>query len=166
MRWVKRIWLNILGDWKSSLRYQIILTLPLAVFFWYVYSRGFYPSDAKTLQDRGWEQGFFLTKLGFIPYIFFYFFVMGPLQEFIFRKVMIDYGMKLFKDESFWIVNIAQSSIFALLRIVYPYPLGIMILCFVMGIMYGNDYKNNRSLITISIFHFILVLMAITVNLI
>jgi len=166
MGWLTRIWRSIIGDWQSSLRYQIILTLPLAVFFWYVYSKGLYPSDAKTLQDRGWHQGLFLTKLGFIPYIFFYLFVMAPLQEFIFRKAMIDYGMKFLQDDSFWIVNIIQASIFALLRIIYPYPLGIMILCFVMGVMYGHDYKNNKSLITISIFHFILAMMAITVNLI
>jgi membrane protease YdiL (CAAX protease family) len=166
MGWLARLWSNLIGDWQSSLKYQILLTLPLAVIFGYVYIQGYYPSDAKTLQDRGWHQGIFLTRLGFIPYIFFYLFVMAPVQEFLFRKVFIDFGMKFLDDDNFWIINIVQASVFALLRIIYPYPLGIMILCFVMGIMYGNDYKNNRSLIILSIFHFILAMMAITVNLI
>jgi hypothetical protein len=166
MNQLGHIWSNLLGDWFESLKYQLILTVPITVLFWYIYSKGLYPSDAKTLQDRGWHQGFFLTHLGLVPYLFFYFFVMGPVQELIFRKLAITQGVKWLGDSNFWIVNMVQASAFASLRGVYPYPLGIILIFFIMGVIYGHDYKNNHSMVILSVFHFMIVMMAITVNLI
>ena len=161
-----KFWRSVLGDWKSSLVFQLSLFIPISLLFAFAYINGYYPSDAKTLQDRGWSQGLFLSQLGVIPYIFFYFFILAPLQEFLFRKVLIDLGTKWIEDDNFWILNSFQAGIFASLRLLYPFPLGIILLTFVLGLLFGLDYKNNRSLLVISISHFILAMMAITVNLI
>ena len=159
-------WKNILGDWKSSLRYQLVLFVPISFLFIFIYLSGYYPSDIKTLQDRGWHQGLFLSRLGLIPYIFLYFFVLAPLQEFLFRKVLIDFGKKWFHGDNFWILNVFQASFFASLRLLYPFPFGIILLTFAFGLFFGSDYQSNRSLFVISLFHFILAMMAITLNLI
>jgi membrane protease YdiL (CAAX protease family) len=163
---VLKIWKNVLGDWKSSLKYQLALLVPISLLFAFVYVNGYYPSDAKTLQDRGWHQGLFLSQLGLVPYIFFYFFILAPLQELLFRKIFIDLGTKWFVDDNFWILNVFQAGLFASLRILYPFPLGIILLTFVLGLLFGSDYKQNKSLAILILSHFILAMMAITVNLI
>jgi len=163
---IYKIWLNLLGDWRASLQFWLTLFVPFSLLFWYIYLGGYYPNDAKVLQDRGWYQGLFLSRLGLIPYLIFSFFILIPVQELVFRKFFLDYFLKNFHEDYFWILNLIQATIYALTRVLYPYPLGIVISAFIFGLIYGFDYKNNRSIVVVSVFHFLVAVMATSLNLI
>ncbi|GAB4149295.1 MAG: hypothetical protein OHK0017_13130 [Patescibacteria group bacterium] len=158
-----RIWSNLLGNWKGSLIYHFVVTSIVFFLFLYVFVTKTYPDGSKVLDDRGWNQGFFLTKMGIPGYLLFYFFIYAPIQEYFFRGLILNRLLKFRMDQ--YLAIFISASLFAITRIFYPYPLGIILVTFIMGIIFGIDYVQNKSVVILSVFHFLWAVMAISINL-
>ena len=157
------IWVNLLGNWKESLKFQLIITIPLVILAVIIYQLGYYPNDSKILQDRGWGAGFFRNHLGLVPYILFYFFFFIPLEEYFFRKLPLDLTAR---SPHLQVSLVFGSAMFnGLTRIAYPYPFGIILTVVTLALIYGYDYTENKSFIMLWLFHGIISVLAFSLNL-
>ena len=136
--------ISYIGDWKKSLRFELSWMLP--IFICIAAYRYFYP-----VSEFGFTgAGSMASQVPPLVFFFLYSVISSPLQEFIFRGLMMFHIGKFVKSK-YWVVFLS-AFIFGISHIWYPL-LWVTPATFFLGLIWGYDMIQNKSLIGVSFSH-------------
>ena len=132
-----------LAGWKRALLESLALTLPALLL---LYLLAIYLADSWS-QPLGWDSSRF--DYSYVTYL-----LVAPLQEWIARGVFQSSLQKLLGEGKGWLAVLLASLVFATLHL-HLNPL-LALVSLISGLIWGGLFLRHRSLVGISVSHFLL----------
>jgi membrane protease YdiL (CAAX protease family) len=150
--------LSYIGNWKKSLLFEASWLAPVLVVI-----ALFGNQIRQILLTSVNYQGTLRTTVPPLLFILMYGLISSPLQELIFRGIMMHHSDKIFKKQ--FISVFVTSAAFSLSHLWYP-SVSLVYITFILGIIWGISRIKYNSLIGPSVGHAIIGITGFMLNII
>jgi membrane protease YdiL (CAAX protease family) len=150
--------ISYIGDWKKSLLFEFVWLFPVLIIIYF-----FGNEIRELLLTRTNFEGTLRSSVSPLIFILIYGIMSSPLQELIFRGVMMHHFEKIFKLPLVSVV--ITSLVFGLSHIWYP-SISLVYITIILGLLWGFSRVKYNSLVGPSLGHAIIGIVGFLFNIV